>query len=212
MSVVTIPLHPQRTDHPDELRWHVPPGTLPTPGPAEDLRDLLPTLLDDAALVAVRVEPDAVVTRLAPGREWRTEGPRIRTALHAALTGLAGRRSAPAGPASGDRVEPGGDEALRATAEELIAGRVGDLARGHGGRIDLVAVHGGVVEVALHGACHGCPAARTTLTVHLEDRLRALHPAFRAVRTASAPGPRRRMLPLAPVRRRARHDAAEKDR
>ncbi|GAA0243216.1 hypothetical protein GCM10009527_044900 [Actinomadura nitritigenes] len=197
-------LHPQRTDRPDELRWHLPPGTLPAPEPAEDPGSLLPALLNDDALADVRIEPDAVITRLAPGRDWRTEGPRIRTALHTALTELAVRRSGR--PAPADRTDSG-DDALRAAAENLIAGPVGDLARSHGGRIDLVAVQDGIVEVALHGACHGCPAARTTLTVHLEDRLRELHPALRAVRAADIPR-RRRLLPLTPAHRRTRHDPA----
>jgi Fe-S cluster biogenesis protein NfuA len=89
-----------------------------------------------------------------------------------------------------------GDDALRAAAQHLIAGRIGELARSHGGRIDLVDVRDGIVEVALDGACHGCPAAATTLHAHLENHLRAVHPGLRAVHAIrpadDGPGRRRR--------------------
>ena len=195
MSALTTPLHPQRTDRDDELRWHLPPGVLPASW-RPDRDDELSALLDDGTLSQVRAEPGCVVTRLHPGRSWRTDGARVRTALHAALhAAVSGAGCPPAAP---------GDDPLRVAAEHLITGRIGELARSHGGRIDLVGVRDGVVEVALDGACHGCPAAATTLHLHLENQLRALHPGLRAVRPVhplrpgdDGPG-RRRRLPLLP--------------
>lgn len=63
----------------------------------------------------------------------------------------------------------------------MLDGPVGDLARSHGGHIELVDVRDGTVTVNLAGACHGCPAARTTLRQGLEDRLRRSHPQLRTV-------------------------------
>jgi Fe-S cluster biogenesis protein NfuA len=195
---MTVPLHPQRTDHPDELCWHPPHGLLPNGcvvARAADLAPPLAALLTEGVLTQVRIERGTVITRLAPHRTWTGDGPRVRTALHTALAGTG--RAHPSGPPT-----PGQhpDQALQASAERLLAGAVGDLARSHGGRIELLTVHDGHVEVTLHGACHGCPAARTTLTVHLEEQLRALHPDLRSVRQADPTRPRRRrLLPLSPA-------------
>jgi ferrous iron transport protein B len=70
---------------------------------------------------------------------------------------------------------------LRRAAHGLLDGPVGDLARSHGGHIELADVSAGVVEVRLHGACHGCPAARLTLRHRLEQQLRRQYPDVREV-------------------------------
>ena len=102
--------------------------------------------------------------------------------------------SAPAGFASAGfasaAAEVGDDDALRAAAQDLLAGELGSFAASHGGRIDLADVRDSVVTVRLGGACHGCPAARVTLRQRLEDRLRRRCPGLRGVVDAgeSAPG------------------------
>jgi len=61
---------------------------------------------------------------------------------------------------------------LAAIAAELIAGPIGALAESHGGSIELVSVAGDTVTVRMSGACHGCPAAESTLHDKLQGELR----------------------------------------
>src|SRR5690349_4724157 len=81
-----VPMHPQPyPSDPDRLRWIIPPGTLRITGAVAAVPAPLAALLSDGTLAEIAVEPAAVVTRLSPGRCWSAEGPRVRTALHAAL-------------------------------------------------------------------------------------------------------------------------------
>jgi len=188
-----IPLHPQEVPgRSDRLRWIVPTGILPGTGRLAEVPAPLAALLADSTLAEVTLEPAAVVTCLGAGRTWSEEGARVRTALHAALDDPAGWI-----PATG--ADQGHDDVLlRSAAQEVLAGEVGDFARSHGGTIDLVDVHDGVVTVRLGGACHGCPASWFTLHQRLERRLRRAHPGLVEVRNSGAPaggGPAAWFLP-----------------
>lgn len=186
-----VPLHPQACPgRPDEVRWIVGDGGPPPvpPDAAERLPPPLADLVAEGVLAAVHQEPDGLRTRLAPGRSWARDGARVRTAVHAAVTG----------PARPD------DEALRVAATELIDGPVGVVAGSHGGTIELVDVRGGVVRVRLTGACDGCPAAGVTLRLRLEEELRRRCPQLREVRAVPGAGGSglfdrwRRLLPGGP--------------
>lgn len=183
-------MHPQvLPGRPGRLRWTVPAGVLPGAGPLVRAPAPLAALLADGTLAHVAVEPAAVVTDLAAGRSWAREGARVRTALHAALDD-------PAGWATAATPDGRDDALLYAVARDVLAGPVGDFARSHGGRIDLVDVRGGVVTVRLGGACHGCPASWFTLHRRVERELRRRHPGLLEVRSAAPatrwPGPRSR--------------------
>jgi Fe-S cluster biogenesis protein NfuA len=160
-----VPLHPQACPgEPDRLRWITPafagtPKTMPA---------ALGALLTDGTLAGVRVEAAAVVTVLGPGHRWSEAGPRVRTALHAALADPAWSGGDP-------------DDRLREAATDLIRGAAGDYIHSHGGGIELIGVAGGVVTVRLDGACHGCPAARATLRSRIEEQLRRRCPELREV-------------------------------
>ncbi|MEU6273203.1 NifU family protein [Streptomyces populi] len=178
-----IPLHPQRVPgRPGQLRWIIPAGMLPgvPAGPLAAVPGPLAALLGDATLERITLEPAAVVTVLGAGRDWGDEGARVRSALHAAL-------GDPAGWVVEADARVSDDAALYRAAQEVLAGEVGAFARSHGGDIDLVDVHDGVVTVRLGGACHGCPAAWFTLHQRLERRLRRRHPGLREVRATGAP-------------------------
>jgi NFU1 iron-sulfur cluster scaffold homolog, mitochondrial len=176
-----IPVHPQPyPGDPDRLRWVVPAGVPIVIGPLAAVPAPLAALLTDGTLTEVVTEPAAVVTRLGAGRGWRTAGSRVRTALHAALDDPAGWIPAH------DTGDNGPDAVLSALARDLLDGTVGQFVRSHGGGIELVGVHDGVVTVRLTGACHGCPAARITLHQRLERELRRRYPALRAVVDASS--------------------------
>ncbi|MFD2684500.1 NifU family protein [Streptomyces phyllanthi] len=175
-------MHPQPVaGHPDRLRWIIPAGTLTGTGPLAEVPAPLATLMADGTLAQIMLEPAAVVTLLGPGHTWTEEGARVRTALHAALDDPSGWI-----PAVG--TDQGHDDTLlHRAAREVLAGEVGDFARSHGGTIDLVDVHDGVVTVRLGGTCDGCPASWFTLQQRLESRLRRHHPGLREVRNVASP-------------------------
>ncbi|MFD5650555.1 NifU family protein [Streptomyces sp. NPDC127039] len=177
-----IPVHPQQVPgRPDRLRWIIPAGTFTGSGPLAGVPAPLAALLTDGTLARVTLEGEAVVTRLGADRTWSREGARVRTALHAALADPDGWVR-DAGTAACDD-----DAKLYAVAREVLTREVGDFARSHGGSIDLVDVHDGIVTVRLGGTCHGCPASWFTLHQRLERRLRRLHPGLREVRNTGSP-------------------------
>jgi len=68
----------------------------------------------------------------------------------------------------------------------------------HGGEVELLDVHDGVVHLRLGGSCDGCAASAMTLRRGIEHALRAHYPGFKEV-VAEAPAPK--LLQIAPMRR-----------
>lgn len=171
---MTVPIHPEAGAHPRELRWIVPVDAVPFVGRPAAVPAALGRLLADGVLETVDVEPGAVILRLGEGRSWRTEGPGVRRALQAAL----GRPEGWVPPSDA----AGSPEArLRAAAEAVIAGEVGEYIRSHDGTIALVGVGADRVAVALGGSCADCPARGWTLTLRVEAALRRLYPALAGI-------------------------------
>jgi Fe-S cluster biogenesis protein NfuA len=149
--------------------------------------------LRDGTVSRVAVGENHVDVTLAPGRSWRVDGPRLRSALLAALESPAawvttGLEESPRADHDGSGSTL--DERLTVAARAALQGEVGDLARSHGGALELDSVQDGVVTVQMTGACHGCPAAGLTLHARLERILKEQCPELREVRSAS-PGPGR---------------------
>ncbi|HVS17575.1 MAG TPA: NifU family protein [Planctomycetota bacterium] len=71
----------------------------------------------------------------------------------------------------GDAPPPRGD-AQRLAEVEAVLREIAALVAADGGRIELRAVDGGEVVVALRGACESCHASDLTLQGLLEPRLR----------------------------------------
>ena len=188
-----VPIHPQRCPgEPDRLRWITPTGVLPFTGRVGSAPPPIEALLRDGTLAEVSIDPSAVVTRLGSGRRWDTDGPRVRTAIHAALEDRDGWIAA------GEPDDRHGDAALLAATKQLLDGPVGGFIHSHGGSIELLGVHDGVVTVRLAGACNGCPAARITLHQRLESELRRCCPGLRAVtQSGASPWQHRDAGPLA---------------
>lgn len=175
---MSVPVHPEAVPgRPEELRWVVPAGTLDFVGEPRALPAALQALVADGTLRRVEVEPDAVRLEVGTGRTWAGEGARVRTALLAALE-QTDAWTPPAGASS--------DDVLRRAVEQVVAGDVGDYVRGHGGRIEVLAVRDGRVEVSLGGACAHCPASDVTLTDRFEEAVRARCPEVREVVAVSA--------------------------
>lgn len=179
VETALVPVHPEAVADDDRaLRWRTPVSALPFVGAVAAAPDDLGRLLLDGTLMSLCVEPAAVLTTLGPGHDWRTAGPRVRTAVQVAL-------------ARSDEWTPGasagtGDDVLRMAVEQVIAGEVGDYVRSHGGEVRLVSVLDGHVEVSLSGACSHCPASELTLTQRVEVAVRRLHPGLRRLSAAGS--------------------------
>lgn len=182
-----VALHAERTPDPRTVRWQVAGPRLDWRRAPQDLPGPLAELVSAGVLTQVQLDVDHVSTTLAEGRSWPADGGPVRSAVAAAVAGCRNR--------AGGAAEADPDGELRRRAEQVLQEDVAPYAAGHGGRITLVGVSDGVVEVALSGTCHGCPAATWTLQGRLERRLRQEAPWLVEVRVVEAPreppGPRR---------------------
>lgn len=173
----TIAIHPEAVDgEADALRWVVPAALFEFVGDVGRVPPALQDLLSDRTLVSIDVEPTAVRTRIGPGKSWRREGARVRTAMVAALSEL--EQWAPS--QLGDS-----DDVVRMAVEEVIAGEVGRYIRSHGGEVELVSVHDGDVDVRMSGTCEHCPAFAFTLVNRFEAAVRLSCPQVEKVTSRS---------------------------
>ena len=157
-------VHPEATADRDTLRWVVSGVSLPFAG----LLVSAPGLDEFLDRVRVEVTVGAVMATVIDST-WERIGAGFRTALTTALEHTAAW-------VSGPDCQPLNEiETLRRCADELIDGPVGAVAEMHGGSIELVdvSVDGEEhrVDVAMKGACRGCPAAIMTLHQRLERQL-----------------------------------------
>ncbi|MFY2791729.1 NifU family protein [Rhodococcus sp. MALMAid1271] len=190
-----VPTHPESVvGEPSVLRWIIPAGLLPFVGPVTTAPVALQSSIDDGTIARIDVEPTAIRIRLSAGRSWRTEGDRIRRALHGALA---------VPDAWMPQVDASPDAILRMAVLEVIDGDVGDYIRSHGGIIELVGVSDGRVRLSLNGSCAHCPASDVTLTERVERAVRTRFPAVREVTAESDKGLAggRRLLGIIPTRR-----------
>ncbi len=185
-----VPIHPEPvTGHPDLMDWLLPPGTFPTAGPVLRAPGGFGAMLASGAIAHAAVQPGGgqLLVRLPPGVSWRQIGGRVRTALHTALAcpdeWLIG--DVFQGPTERPRDDPARcetDELLREAATAVLSGEFGAYVESHGGRVELLAVSGGVVSVRFHGACHGCPVVDIATHRRFEQLLRTRCPLLVSVR------------------------------
>lgn len=160
----SMAVHPETTADPATLHWVVSGVSLPFAGELVSA----PGLDEFLGRVRVEVTVGAVIATVLDD-SWGRIGAGFRTALTMALERTDDWIGGP-GARTLDEVET-----LRRCADELIAGPVGAVAAMHGGSIELVdvTIHRGqrTVDVAMKGACRGCPAAVITLHQRLERQL-----------------------------------------
>jgi Fe-S cluster biogenesis protein NfuA len=149
-----IPIHATATADPQRLRWVIPADRLPARGTVRKAPGRLGTLLDGGVIDEMVVGAGDVLITLRSGNSWRELGDDVREALCDALLDPSAWQV---------DLAPDDTAALAAIAAELLAGPIGALAESHGGSIELVSVEGHNVKVRMSGACHGCPAAASTL-------------------------------------------------
>ncbi|MBD0023085.1 hypothetical protein GII33_15930 [Gordonia pseudamarae] len=162
-----VPMHPEPGDLPGQIRWIIGPGILDVRGPVRAPGEL-GRMQHDGTIREITVGPRSVVLT-ADEAAWRRIGSAVRTALTDALRTPGDWR--PDTAASSGQMS---DEAIARIVHEVIGTRVGDYVRSHGGRIELVGVHDGVVTVDLSGTCRDCPASADTLRSGVEAELRRL--------------------------------------
>ena len=148
-DVAPVALHPERTGDPATVLWRVAGPALHGVDAAA-VRDLARAADGTGVLTAVEVGTDHVLTTLGEGRSWPAEASTVRSAI----------RQVVGAARDADLLDP--DAALERAARRALD-EVAPYAAGHGGAIALERASGGVVEVRMAGACHGCPAAAFTL-------------------------------------------------
>lgn len=181
-----VPVHAEAVPgRPERVRWVVPARLLAFVGEPTAVPSALAELVRESVVARIEVVPAAVLVDLAAGRTWAEDADRVRAALQQGLAVPEQWRppAEQAEPAAAARAH------LGAAARAVVAGEVGDYARSHGGSLEVVDVHDGVVDVALHGTCDGCPAAGRTLEDRVLVAVRALDPSVREVRSLREGGP-----------------------
>lgn len=182
-----IPIHPLPGPDPRTVRWKMPAGTLPVRGTSRSVPSSLADTYAAGIVARTVIGEDYLDVTLGENRSWREDGARVRAALLSALEQPEAWEVAPAGADMGGASPsvgvPADDERLYDATVAALAGEVGELARSHGGAIELDSVRDGVVTVRMRGACNGCPAAELTLHARLERQLRETCPDLREVRS-----------------------------
>lgn len=98
-------------------------------------------MLEQGRLTRVEVRGEHALLTRGPGEQWATLAPACRSAILAAIEGA--------------------DDLTR--ARNIVARGTGEVALAHGGGLRIVSLTDNAVQVAMDGACRGCPASDRTL-------------------------------------------------
>jgi len=170
----------------------MPAGTRDFATPEEaEASPLAQALFDTGEVGGVFFGGDFVSITAAPGADWSTLKPQVVAVLldhfvsHAPLFsgGAADGFSVPVE----DEEDVGDDPAdaeIVAQIKELIETRVRPAVANDGGDIRYRGFRDGVVYLAMHGACSGCPSSTATLKHGIEGLLRHYVPEVHEVRAA----------------------------
>ncbi|HEV2746898.1 MAG TPA: NifU family protein [Allosphingosinicella sp.] len=165
----------------------MPSGTRDFASPEEaEASPLAEAIFSTGDVVGVFFGRDFISVTAAPGADWKYLKPEVLSVLldHFA----SGAPLFAAGSAAGIAVAPAGaidddpaDADVVAQIKELIETRVRPAVAQDGGDIVYRGFQKGVVYLALHGACSGCPSSTMTLKNGIEGLLKHYVPEVEAV-------------------------------
>jgi len=157
-------LHPEAVPgEPQAVRW-VTDLDLPA-GRVVRAPGTVGPLLEYGVVTRMLVERGGVWMWLAESHTWIDNGPRIRTALSAALD------------LDGWQIEEGSAELLALIARQVLEGELKDYVASHGGRITVAEATADALVLDFGGACEDCPAAGSTLHERIEAAVVRRYPA-----------------------------------
>jgi len=179
----TLRIHTERTPNPDSVKWVVGQpileGTRPLefcPGTGPEESPLAARLVTIPGVRRVLLGEDQLTVSKSPEADWRALGQVVTQAIRDwAASDL---------PALGPAYEPPAgapDDEVEARIRSILEKDVAPYVEQDGGEISLVGFRDGVVEVALRGACVGCPSSTVTLKLGVEARLREEIPEVQSV-------------------------------
>ena len=170
----------------------MPAGTRDFATPEEaEASPLAQALFDTGEVGGVFFGGDFVSITAAPGADWSTLKPQVVAVLldhfvsHAPL--FSGAAADGFSVPVEDEEDVGDDPAdaeIVAQIKELIETRVRPAVANDGGDIRYRGFRNGVVYLAMHGACSGCPSSTATLKHGIEGLLRHYVPEVHEVRAA----------------------------
>lgn len=199
-------IHVERTGDPAVMRWVCHRVDLGSPGlrcPPSTDKSALAVLHHRNEIVDVRtIDGDLLVT--APrAASWSSLAARVHDAI---VTELAMRTNlAPWLTEAPTTLSHAMSKAMASpTIDEVQAvvdQAAGAVAASHGGRIEVAAVNDTSVHVVMHGACHGCSGANTTLNELVRRAVTGRWPHLTTV--ADEPPARPTLVPVRLARRGA---------
>lgn len=161
-AAAPVRLHPEATTDPLTLRWVADTGALTEPTPA------MSALVDDGTLAELVIGAGEIRTRLAPGRSWTQDGPRVRSALFAALS------------------EATGAATVLDEIAEVVTREVAPYVGSHGGDIEVVSLDDDTLTVRLSGTCGHCTLRGATLRTVVTQAVQPKFPQVRKVLATEA--------------------------
>lgn len=136
--------------------------------PAEQVPVLARVLLDLEGVDSLLIRANTLTVQRRSGHPW--DG--IDRGVDAALRQYFLR----CGHAVSAEEVQRGDDPLMEEVYSVLAERVLPGIHADGGDLELVSIEQGVVRVAMHGACQGCPASTATLRIGVEQTLQKAFP------------------------------------
>ncbi len=167
-------IHTERTPNPASVKWVVGQTILEggrplsfEPGTSPEVSPLAAGILSVPGVTSVLLGVEVITVSKAQEVGWRELAQAVTQAIQAwASSGLPALGQAYAPPAAAS------DDAVEARIRTILEAEIAPYVERDGGEIDLVSFKDGVVEVALRGACVGCPSSTVTLKMGVEARLR----------------------------------------
>lgn len=156
-DTTAVAVHVERTSDPRVMRWvtHDPRlAATPDGRRCPSLISALGRLHVGGVINSVTIVGSDLLVGIDDAQRW-TE---VVGAVHAAVVD-----DLATGGAWWDEPVGGIDEPTRVDVQRVIDDTAGDVMALHGGWIEVVAVVDRVVEVRMHGACHGCAGSADTL-------------------------------------------------